>query len=392
MSGVSLDSQDGWMEDGRWNLDGVAPSGSVASSEATAGASGIRKSTLRGGPGAGLEVVELDSGPLQISVLPGRGMGLWKARCDGTPIQWDAPVEGPVHPQYVQLERRGGIGWLDGFNELLCRCGLAFNGPPGKDSTGYPITLHGRIANLPAHALKFKTDPATGKLSVTGTVLEASLFDTRLELTTTYTLTQGSRTIEIHDAIVNKASTTAEVQLLYHFNVGRPFLEKGAKVHAPIREMSAQTPHAADAIGHWDTYASPVSGFREEVYLFHLYANKDRRTTVVMENPHLRKGIAVRFRLDQLPCFTLWKQTGALEDAFVTGLEPATGFPNFKDFEREKKRVVSLPSGQTWEASWSIEILPHSTKIQEALREVQALSGSSTIHPLPHPEFTPHGK
>ncbi len=389
MNGLSLDSRDGWPQEGRWNLDGS--DGSLPHSSASK-TPGVRKTTLRGGPGDGLEVVELDSGPLQVFVLPGRGMGLWKASCDGMPIQWDSPVEGPVHPHRVQLERRGGLGWLDGFNELLCRCGLAFNGPPGKDSTGYPITLHGRIANLPAHALKLTTDSASGKVSVTGTVLESSLFDSRLELTTTYTLTQGTRTIEIHDRIVNKASTSAEVQLLYHFNVGRPLLDQGCKIHAPVQEMSPQTPHAAQAVGHWDCYAGPVSGFREEVYLFRLHGGKDRRTTVVLENSRTAKGIAVRFRLDQLPCFTLWKQTGALEDAFVTGLEPATGFPNFKDFEREQKRVVSLAPNQAFEADWSIEILPHSTKIQEALREVQALTGSSTIHPLPHPEFTPHGK
>ena len=42
----------------------------------------IDKWTIRGGPGDGIDVVEIDNGRLCVSVLPTRGMGLWKARCD----------------------------------------------------------------------------------------------------------------------------------------------------------------------------------------------------------------------------------------------------------------------------------------------------------------------
>ena len=54
-----------------------------------------------------------------------------------------------MHPAFVNLESRGQLGWLDGFNEWLCRCGLAFNGPPGADEDGTPITLtESAIRNL----------------------------------------------------------------------------------------------------------------------------------------------------------------------------------------------------------------------------------------------------
>jgi hypothetical protein len=65
-------------------------------------------------------------------------------------LGWDAPLHGPVHPKFVSLPDRGGIGWLAGFDEWLCRCGLSSNGPPGLDG-GTSLPLHGRIANLPAH-------------------------------------------------------------------------------------------------------------------------------------------------------------------------------------------------------------------------------------------------
>ena len=55
-------------------------------------------------------------------------------------------------------------------------------------------------------------------------------------------------------------------------------------------------------------------------------------------------AIALRFNRQELPCFTVWKNTAALEDGYVTGLEPATNFPNFKTFERQQGRVVRSPS------------------------------------------------
>ena len=112
----------------------------------------VRKRTLRGGLSDGVDVVEVNNGAFSIQLLPTRGMGLWKADYEGTPLGWDSPVSLPVNPAYVNQESRGGLGWLSGFNELLCRCGLAFNGPPGidvrVDSDGNrsetPMTLHGQ--------------------------------------------------------------------------------------------------------------------------------------------------------------------------------------------------------------------------------------------------------
>src|SRR6185369_7830818 len=116
----------------------------------------VRKRTLRGGLRDGIDLIEVHNGALAFTVLPTRGMGLWRGDYHGLSLGWRSPVEGPVHPKYVNLADRGGLGWLAGFDELLCRCGLASNGPPGKDDNGTPLTLHGRIANLPAQAVEVR--------------------------------------------------------------------------------------------------------------------------------------------------------------------------------------------------------------------------------------------
>ena len=116
----------------------------------------VRQRRMRGGLSDGVDVVEIDNGALKLEVLPTRGMGVWRGSFRGLPIGWNSPVQQPVHPAFVNQTERGGLGWLAGFNELICRCGLSCMGPPGRDASfeQHPIqgelTLHGKIANLPA--------------------------------------------------------------------------------------------------------------------------------------------------------------------------------------------------------------------------------------------------
>src|SRR5262249_32416209 len=123
----------------------------------------VRKRTLHGGLRDGVDVVEVSNGALSYTLLPSRGMGIWRGEYRGSLLGWRSPVQhGPVHPKFVAQAERGGIGWLRGFDELLCRCGLANNGPPGEDAwtdkAGRArkelLTLHGRIANLPANLVE----------------------------------------------------------------------------------------------------------------------------------------------------------------------------------------------------------------------------------------------
>ena len=86
--------------------------------------------TCRGGRSEGVHVVEIDNGTMSIDVLPTRGMGIWRVRRGEKTLGWQSPVREPVHPAFVPLFDPSGLGWLDGFDELLCRCGLESNGPP----------------------------------------------------------------------------------------------------------------------------------------------------------------------------------------------------------------------------------------------------------------------
>ena len=99
----------------------------------------------------GVLLVEPMAGDTQLFLLPDRGLGIWKMRSGPVELGWHSPVKGPVHPSFVRVDEPSGLGWLAGFDELVCRCGLISNGAPECDATGRLVHgLHGRIANLPA--------------------------------------------------------------------------------------------------------------------------------------------------------------------------------------------------------------------------------------------------
>jgi hypothetical protein len=344
---------------------------------------------LQGGLSDGVDVIELNNGALSVSILPTRGMGLWKGSFRGIPLGWQSPVELPVNPAFVDLNDRGGLGWLAGFNEWLCRCGLAFNGPPGEDvlrnaageETGRsPVTLHGRIANLPAHRVEIEADSTgNGRLAVTGIVDETSMFGPCLRLSTRIETEAGSNHLRVVDTITNRGGQPAELELLYHINLGQPFLEAGAQIVAPALEVVPRDQRAIQGVGHWNTYSEPETGYAEQVYFLNLAAAANRETEVLLRNAKGDRGFGLGFSLDQLPQFTVWKNTAAVTDGYVTGLEPATNLPNFKSFEREQGRVNSLSPNQSHEARLEIAIYDSGDLVKHAEDRIEKLRNGESV-------------
>ena len=361
----------------------------------------VRQRRLRGGLSDGVDVVEIDNGAMKLEVLPTRGMGVWRGNFQGIPIGWDSPVKMPVHPAFVNQTERGGLGWLAGFNELICRCGLSFLGPPGRDDDlkDHPIlgelTLHGKIANLPAHRVEVTVDPDhQGRIAVTGVIDECSMFGPCLRLTSTIETTVGSNRFTISDEVRNLSAKPTEFELLYHTNIGHPFLEAGSQFLAAIREISPRDARAAEGIDTYDSYAAPDAGYAEQAYYFRLIGDAQHRGLTVLQNAAGDLALSLRMPLSELPCFTLWKNTAAEADGYVTGLEPGTNFPNLRSFERAQGRVQTLAPGASRRVSFELAIHHGSKAVKTIADEVHRLQQTSTVSlsRVPQQEFSPAGK
>jgi hypothetical protein len=350
----------------------------------------ISKRTLQGGRREGVELIHVENSALAFDVIPTRGMGIWQTHAHGDRIGWRSPVtDGPVHPALVNLEAWGGLGWLDGFDELLARCGLESNGAPYKDGDRtYP--LHGRIANSLAHFVAVDVDDTPPHvITIEGHVDETRLFSEQLRLVTKITTIPGSNRVVVRDEVTNLKNSKGEFQLLYHWNFGPPLLEEGARLVVAAKEVCPRTPEASAAIGHYDVYGPPNPGSQELVYFLELQGDgPDGNTLAMLRNRAGDKAIVLRFKKKELPWFTLWKCPRGLEEGYVTGLEPGVNLPNPRPFEKKHGRVVSLDPGQTYVAETSFEVLRGRDTIAQVETEVEALKRMPIkIHPRPVAPF-----
>ncbi|HSG72361.1 MAG TPA: aldose 1-epimerase family protein [Planctomycetaceae bacterium] len=347
---------------------------------------------IRGGRSDNLEIITLDNGALEIEVITTRGMGIWRGSCQGHRLGWDSPVKQPVHPAFVRLESRNHLGWLDGFNEWLCRCGLAFNGPPGPDDDGSPITLHGRIANLPADKVWLEIDDSgSGSLKLTGIVDEVSMFGTNLRLTSSVTLTAGQPVIQISDTITNLGSAPQEYEMLYHLNQGTPFLAGGAEFLTAFREMAPRDKRAAEDFSSWNKYEPPTTGYTEQVYFFDPLTDDEGKAHVLLKNSTQNLGLGVRFETATLPYLAVWKATQDERDGYVTGLEPCTDFPNHRSFERREGRLKKLFPDESVTLNFEIEAATNAERLaalEQSIHDLQATT-KPTIHEQPLSRFSP---
>jgi galactose mutarotase-like enzyme len=349
----------------------------------------VDKDVLHGGRQEGVDRIRVQSGVLEFTVIPTRGMNLWDARCGDVRLGWDSPVKEVVHPSHINLSERGGLGWLEGFGEWMNRCGLASTGAPGVDqvpsNTGAPVpvqlTLHGKISYLPARRAEVEVDLGASPpvIRVRGVVDETMMFGTQLRLVTTISTEVGSRTIRVEDEVQNLAATPQEFQLLYHANFGTPLLGDGATVVAPALRVTPRDVRAAEGeIAAWNRYGPPTAGYIEQVYFLELAARPDGQTQVLLKNPRGDRGVSLRFSTRELPHLTVWKNTAAEANGYVTGIEPATSFPNNRSFERQNGRVPRLQGGASFRAATAYTVHLDVREVQEAEAAVKAILGGGT--------------
>ena len=357
----------------------------------------VKSYTLRGGLQEGVDVVEINNGKLSFAVLPTRGMGIWKGQSGDISLGWDSPVKDPVNPAFINQLDRGGLGWLKGFNEWFVRCGLSSMGAPCTDTVldysgnafDVPLTLHGNIANIPARSVSVEVTDE--EIIVSGEVDETMMFGPALRLHVEIRTELGSGKMTIIDTVTNLGNNPTEHEMLYHINFGEPLLEKGSRMVAPFKQVAPRDPRAAEGIKTFDKYGASETGFVEQAYLYELAGKRGSRETMAMlRNAAGDKASLLRFSLKDFPCFTLWKNTAGKADGYVTGLEPATNYPNSRRFERERGRVMTLAGGESRRTQMVIETFDTKKAIQTAESEIRQLQKTvkAKVHPHPLASFS----
>ncbi|KTT29571.1 thioredoxin, partial [Pseudomonas oryzihabitans] len=165
---------------------------------------------LSGGRQEGSVLIEIDTGALQITVVATRGMNVLRAQAGTLRLGWDSPVREVVNPAFVNLESRGGRGWLEGFNEWVARAGFEWVGQPGLDR-GQPLTLQGRASYLPASQVVLTIDEQPPhRIGLKGVLYEEAFKQADFRIDTELVTHAGATSFTLHDRLTNQGDHAAE--------------------------------------------------------------------------------------------------------------------------------------------------------------------------------------
>ncbi|MFC0666135.1 aldose 1-epimerase family protein [Azotobacter chroococcum] len=326
--------------------------------------------TLHGGLQEGVSLIDIDTGAMTITVVPTRGMNVLRAVAGDVRMGWDSPVKDVVNPAFIEQNGRGGLGWLEGFNELVTRCGYEWVGHPGMDN-GELLTLHGRAANIPATRVVLSIDEQPPyAIRLRGELKEQAFKKVDFSVATELSTTPGATGFVIDDTLTNNGDYPKEYQALYHNNFGTPLLEQGARFVAPVKQVSPFNAKARGDLANWQTYRGPTKDYDETVYNLVPYGDDKGDTLAVLHNRAGDRGVRVDYNVQQLPVFSLWKNTDTEKQGYVTGLEPGTSFSYNRRFQRPLGLVPTIGPKEQRQFRVGFALLADKAAVDQAVQRV----------------------
>ena len=314
---------------------------------------GIKKIEYTEGMGKGYEAVEFRTGTgFSFVVGLSRCMDIIQAEYCGKPLNWKCSCE-EVSPQYYDCN---STNWLYSFaGGLTATCGLMNVGEPCTyldEEKG----MHGRVGNIPAYnvCLQEKWDGDDFIMSVKGIMRETRLFGANYTLERKIWTKLGENKIYMEDTIINEAHIPQPLEILYHCNLGFPFVDKGSYLVVPSNKVEGRSPKAKANIESWDKLTEPQYNFEEECF-FHDMKVINGFATVALINPNLKMGLTIKYNKEELPFLTEWKCMD--EGQYVLGFEPANCHVMGMAWEGKNSTLEYMEPGQVKKNSLTFSVL-----------------------------------
>ena len=309
----------------------------------------VRPVTYEEGRSRGMKAYEVKNGPLQFTVLADKCLDIAYVSFLGHNINF---LSKPGLMGRNHFDTNGSEAQRSIMGGMLFTCGLEnICAPCNIDGKDYP--MHGRIRTTPAdHVCAdacWEGDQYT--ITLSGEMREAELFGENLVLRRKITTAYGQNRICIEDEITNEGFRPEPMMLLYHMNVGYPFLCEDSEIIIPTRKVTPRDETAAAHIENWNKMEPPKDNEPESVFLHDMAADQEGNTFAAIVNSVLGIGLKIEYNCKELPYFMQWKSIASGD--YVVGLEPANssvyGKPYHKKenslhmiepFATEKKRIV----------------------------------------------------
>ena len=323
---------------------------------------GIKLVEAADGMGRGNRIFQVWTGSgLFFHVMADRALDISVCRYKGISLAWLSSV-GEASPTYYEPQ---GMGWLRTFpGGLLATCGLDQFGAPSSDADD-ELGLHGRLSNLPASSLGYRTYwPGSDdsehhyELEITGEVRQTRVFGENLVLRRRITSRLGSNAIELHDTVTNEGFTPHPHMILYHFNLGFPLISEDATLHLETIESVPRDADAEVGFAEWKKLQPPTPGYAEQVFRHKPVADDAGIACAEVKNPHLGLGLRISYDSGRLPYLFQWKMMG--EGMYVVGIEPANcGVIQGRGTARDQGDLPILAPGESHDYALKVEAIEY---------------------------------
>lgn len=202
---------------------------------------------------------------------------------------------------------------------MLYTCGL-LNVGPGDETQ----PTHGRIH------LQAATNRSVGRtgdsLILRGEMRESALFGENLLLRRELVFPLDRAEIRLRDTLTNQTPHAQPYMLLYHINLGYPFLSEHLKLRLPAgTETTPSTPAARSFGNGFADFAAPLAN-AEELDFSHRLPSKQGICRLSAENRALGIRFTLRYSAATLPLLHQWRCLRSMD--YVLGLEPANNLVN----------------------------------------------------------------
>lgn len=327
---------------------------------------GIRTGSLDSVPSAAgggtqsCRVAFFDTGAgLRFTVNLDRGGDIVEASCKQHNLAYLTPNghRTPSHAYHSHAD------WLRGWpGGLLTSCGPNYFGPPRVED-GHTLGVHGHHSNTPAGVeMLLNPDPHRGRnaMLLAMVIRDSRMFGPVIEVRRTIQCRLGVNEIVLYDEIINRASTRCAHNWLYHFNLGYPLVDAGAKLI-----FKGKTQYLG---GEGNVNAKQINGFKTVTPPLEIHRGTGERVLLVdnepdsagichagLINPKLSLALELSYPAESLPRFANWQHFGP-GGSYVTGLEPFSGSLLGKEKDTHPKAAQWLEPGESKRYQLTIKV------------------------------------
>ena len=272
----------------------------------------VRQMCFSGGREGNERVLLVENGRLSFTVLADRALDIYDLHYRAENISF--------------LSKNGLCAFGGAFENVfpggfLYTCGLEKVG-------GGDLPVHGSLHNLPAQLSDVQCNE--DGILINGSVRQSALFGGNLVMRRTISCGYDSGKLTIVSEIVNEGAREDAYCLLFHMNLGYPFLDEGMHISAPVTNTVARTEWAERNRRDCLKISAPVQ--TEEQVFYHTLERGEVSVTDAQE----RCRVKFSYDAEQLPHLIEWKSMIAGD--YALGIEPST---TRLDGAMTKKKIAS---------------------------------------------------